>query len=112
MVVFIRTTKLAKVLNADAELRRVYGAANARVIRLRLAVLRAVANLAEVPSVPPDRRHALAGEYRGHFAVDARHPFRIVLHPCGPDGVRLSARRSLSPRRVTHIMIVDIVDYH
>ena len=78
MVVFIRTKKLAKVLNTDADLRRVYGAANAKAIRLRLAVLRAAASLADVPSAPPDRRHALAGEYRGHFAVDARHPFRIV----------------------------------
>lgn len=112
MVVFIKTTKLAKVLNTDAELRRRYGSANAKAIRLRLAVLRSVANLAEVPNVPPDRRHALAGEYRGCFAVDAQHPFRIVLLPCGSDGAHLGGRRTLPPRRVTHIMIVDIVDYH
>lgn len=108
--IFIKSAKLAAVLNHEARLKRVYGSANAKQIRLRLAVLDAAACLADVPTLSPDRRRRLTGSRRGCFTVDAEPPFRIVLQPSNeplpqrPDG-------KLDLRKVTEVTILEIVEH-
>lgn len=111
MEIYFRNTKLAKVMNEEARLKKEYGAKNAKQIRLRLAVLSASVSLSDVPTVPPDRRHQLSGDYKGCFAVDGEHPFRVIFEPAHdplpqkPDG-------GLDLQKVTAITILDVVDYH
>jgi proteic killer suppression protein len=109
--IFFKSNKLAKVLNEEARLKKDYGVKNARQIRLRMAVLAAASTLADVPTLPPDRRHQLTADRRGCFAVDAEHPFRIVFEP-GHDPVPLKEDGGIDLRRVTAIIILEIVDYH
>ncbi len=83
----------------------------ARVITLRMAVLRAARNLALVPITPPDRRHQLVGDRNEQFAVDLVHPRRLVFAadhqpvPRRDDG-------GIDTEQVTAIRILDVVDYH
>ena len=53
----------------------------AKVIMMRMAVLKAARNLALVPGTPPDRRHQLSGDRDEQFAVDLVHPHRLVFEP-------------------------------
>jgi len=78
---------------------------------MRLTVLEAAESLNDVPTAPPTRRHPLQGNRKGCFAVDLKHPFRIVLKPAqhpipkrDDGGIDLFA--------VTAIEIIDIEDYH
>ena len=83
----------------------------ARVIMMRMAVLRAARNLGLVPSTPPDRRHQLVGDRDEQFAVDLVHPYRLVFEanheplPRKDDG-------GIDTEQVTVITVLDVVDYH
>lgn len=77
----------------------------------RLAVLDAADCLADVPCEPPDRCHALIGQRKGQYAVDAQHPFRIIFRPAD-DPLPLDDDGSLDLQRVTSIEILDVKDYH
>lgn len=109
--IFFKSAKLAKVLNQEALLRKTYGAVNAKQIRLRMAVLAAASNLADVPVARPERRHELAGDRAGCFAVDAQQPFRIIFTPAN-DPPPKKPGGGFHLQRVTEITILEIVDYH
>ena len=76
-----RTRKREKTFNTAVALRKAYGARMARTIMIRLAVLKAAANLAMVPTTPPERRHQLGGDRDEQFAVNLGHPYRLVFKP-------------------------------
>ena len=111
MDISFRTRKLEKTFNAADALERQFGAKMARVIRVRMAVLRAAPNLELVPITPPERRHQLRGDRDEQFAVDLVHPFRLVFDanheplPRKDDG-------GIDTEQVTAITILDVVDYH
>ena len=111
MEILFRTTQLAKVMNEDARLLKAFGDRNAKAIKLRLAVLSAAATLADVPTIPPDRRHLLKGERKGCFAVDAHHPFRVVFEPAN-DPLPRKADGGLDLAKITSVTILEVVDYH
>lgn len=109
--VFYNSTKIARVFQSAALLRKAYGADNAARIRRRLFVLEAVECLGHVPRVRPERCHPLDGRLDGCFAVDVLHPFRIVFAPADANG----RRKSLNARawqKATAVTILDVLDYH
>ena len=111
MELFFKDNKLARVLNDGTKMQAVYGSARARLLRLRLAVLSAAANLAHVPVRPPDRCHLLSGDLAGRFAVDIVHPFRLVFEPKdNPPPKKRGGGVDLG--LVTAIVILEVVDYH
>jgi len=111
MEVTFRTRKLQKTANSEGLLKREYGAENGRLIMHRLSVLAAANSLADVPSVRPERCHQLDGKRRGQFAVDVKHPFRIVFEPADdPPPMRDNGELDLA--RVTSVCILSIEDYH
>ena len=83
----------------------------ARVIMMRMAVLRSARSLAMVPTTRPDRRHQLVGDRDERFAVDLVYPYRLVFEanheplPRKDDG-------GIDTEQVTAITIIDVVDYH
>lgn len=111
MQIAFRTRKLEKAFNAADVLQKAFGAMMARVIMMRIAVLRAARSLVEVPTTRPDRRHQLSRDRDERFAVDLVHPYRLVFEadhepiPRGDDG-------GIDTERVTAIKILDVVDYH
>jgi proteic killer suppression protein len=111
MEVLFKTAKLQKTSNSEELLKREYGTENGRLIMHRLSVLAAANSLADVPSVRPERCHRLEGKRKGQFAVDVKHPFRMVFEPA-TDPLPLMESGGLDLARITSIRIVSIEDYH
>ena len=106
-----RNRKLQWTFNSDKALRRAYGDSVARRIRTRLAVLKNAANLARVPTNPPERRHALIGNRKGQYAVSLDKRNRMVFIP-NHDPVPLKEDGGVDLESVTAITILEVVDYH
>jgi proteic killer suppression protein len=101
-----KTKKLEKVCSSEAKLNREYGILS-RTIMSRLSFLKSAPNLEDVPHHPPHRRHKLKGEYQGMFAVDIKHPKRLIFQP-----VNIHPDDEISLKEVVSIEIIAITDYH
>lgn len=77
----------------------------------RMLVLRAARTLQEVPIRPPERRHELKGQRKGQFAVDLKHPRRLVFRP-NHDPLPRKPDGGLDLEAITAIMILKVEDYH
>jgi len=106
-----KTRKLEKTFNAAAALQKTYGERAAKVIMLRMTVLKAARNLALVPTTPPDRRHQLSGDRDEQFAVDLVHPRRLVFEP-NHEPLPRKDDGGINTEQVTAIMILGVFDYH
>ena len=111
MIIAFKSRKLEKTLNSGSALVRTYGNRKARAIKLRLAVLANASTLAAVPHTPPDRRHQLADDREGQFAVDLDHHNRLIFVP-NHDPVPLLDDGGIDLHRVTAVMILEVTDYH
>ena len=106
-----RSTKLRKVFESEAKLKRKYGARMMSVIMARMDILRTSLCLADVPAKPPSRCHQLSTNRDEQFAVDLVHPFRLVFEVKHEPIPRLE-NGGIDKDNVTEIEIVEIVDYH
>ncbi len=111
MEIAFRTRKLERAFNAADALRKTFGARMARVIMLRMAVLRVARSLALVPTTQPDRRHQLSGDRNEQFAVDLVHPYRLVFE-ANHEPVPRKEDGAIGTQQLTAITILDVVDYH
>jgi toxin HigB-1 len=103
--------KLQRTFNSEKLLRRVYGETRAKKIMLRISVLTSVSNLDQVPKLPPDKCHALAGERKGQFAVSIGEPFRLIFEPAH-DPVPVKEDGGVCLRSITSVTILRVEDYH
>ena len=110
MDIAFSTPKLRKIFNSEKELAREYGADQGRTIMRRMSVLRAANNLEEISPLPPERRHELAGDRNGQFAVDLKQPYRLIFEP-NHDPVPLKKDGGYNLRQVTAITILGVKDY-
>lgn len=101
---------LRKRMEDEKAMSRVYGE-RAKLLKLRLALLRQAANLADVPHVPPPRRHKLSGTREGQYAVDLKHPWRLLFEP-GNDPLPVRDDGGLDLAAVTKVRILEVTDYH
>ncbi len=104
------SSKLQKVLGDEKKLQQNYGD-RAKPIKLRLVLLIQAECLADVPHTPPPRRHMLSEDRKGQFAVDLKHPWRLVFEPAN-DPLPLMDDGSIDLTRVTKLRIIEITDYH
>lgn len=111
MEILFKSRKLRKTMSSEALLVREYGKENAKMIMRRMLVLQAAECLTDVPRRPPDRCHALSGKRKGQYAVDVKHPHRIILEPAN-DPIPLLEDGSVDLERVTSIRILGVGDYH
>lgn len=102
--------KLEKVLNDAARLQKEYGPEQASKIQSRLEMLKAAANLSEVPAEKPIRCHLLKGDYAGDFAVDLKQPYRLIFKPLAP--IERLSDGGIDKAKVKEILIKGVVDYH
>ena len=109
MEIVFRTKRLARIFNTREALVKAYGERQARKIMKRISVLRAAADLSEVPTIRPDRCHALAGDRAGQYAVDLEHPYRLIFRPYTDAA---SSMPSASRGSVTSIEVLGVEDYH
>ena len=111
MEILFKAQKLRKTMSSEALLVREYGKENGRLIMRRMFVLQAAESLADVPRQRPERCHALSGKKKGKYAVDVKHPYRIVLEPAN-DPLPVHDDGSVDLGRVTSIRILGVEDYH
>ncbi|MEG0666005.1 hypothetical protein [Gordonibacter sp.] len=97
------------VFNDVSLLVRTYGSENAKRIKRRMVELQAAPFLKDVPATPPPRRHKLSNR-KDEYAVDVKHPFRLVFMP-DPTSVR-DADGTYDLSKVTGIVILRVEDYH
>jgi toxin HigB-1 len=111
MDIKFRTKKMARTFNSDRELRKAYGDEQARTIQRRMAVLRAAPSLSDVSHLPPERRHELTGDRLGTFAVDLKHPYRLILVP-NHDPIPRRADGGIDLEGITAVTVLEVEDYH
>lgn len=111
MEIIFKTSKLRKIFNSERLLQAEYGAEMGRVIMRRMSVLWAARTLQEVPIKPPQRRHELKGRRKGQFAVDLKHPHRLVFRP-NHDPLPRKPDGGLDLEAITAITILNVEDYH
>ena len=111
MIINFKTNKLEKIFNSEKNLVRVYGSMNAAKIKRRMDFLKAAPSLEDVPQAPPFRRHPLHQNREGQFAVDLKHPHRLVLEP-NHEPLPVKANGDLDLTQVTAITILGVEDYH
>ena len=110
MIICFQKSKLEKIFNSERHLQKEFGNEQANKIKLRLKVLQAAVNLAEVPVSKPDRCHQLTGDRKGDFAVDLKQPFRLIFRPVEP--VPYLETGEIDLTKVTGIIILGVENYH
>lgn len=111
MKISFATAKLQKLCNSDKKLRGEFGPACAKKIRHRLSELEAAVCLEDMRQLPQARCHELKANRKGQLAVDLEHPKRMIFEPDHDPKPELSGG-GLDWKKVTHVCIVEIKDYH
>jgi proteic killer suppression protein len=102
--------KLERSCSDDRRGARQWGAEQWKVLKLRLASLRAAPTLSDMHGVPGNC-HPLRADRVGQFAVDLRGPYRLVFEPAHEPVPRL-ADGGIDTTKVTSIRIEEVEDYH
>jgi len=111
MDILFSTRKLEKLCNSSKTAIKKHGDQCAKKLRSRLDELSDAESLEDMRHLPQARCHPLSGDRAGEFAVDLKHPKRLIFTPDHdplpelPDG-------GLDWKQVTSITILDIIDYH
>ena len=111
MELHFKSRKLEAACSSERESVRAWGEENARVVRRRLTQLAAAVNLAMIETVPPARLHPLSGNRKGQWAIDIKHPHRLILEPWHED-IPLLNDGGVDKARVTAIRILAVENYH
>ena len=111
MKISFKSANLIKVFNSEKLLKKEYGQENAKYIMRHMAILKAADSLSQVPHTPPTRRHELTGSYKDKFAVDLKHPFRLVFEP-NHENIPRKEDGGIDLEKVTAIKILKVEDYH
>ena len=85
------------------ELKGKFGDQNARKMVQRMNELQAAPTLDDMP--PAARTHPLTGDRKGQYAVDLKHPYRLIFKP-------EDAENPTDRRTIKSICILEIIDYH
>ncbi len=111
MEVSFRTKKLQKQCNKRKKCIRTFGQRCAEKIRARLDELTDSPNLKTMEHFPQARFHPLKGDRNGQYALDVKHPKRLIIKPNHnplpelPDG-------GIDLEKVTKVVVIEIEDYH
>ena len=113
MDISFKSTKLEKELNEEKWLIKIHGSRRAKVIKVRLAELRAASSLYDFwpPKTGPGRCHELTGNRKGQLSVDLDHPYRLIFVP-NHEPIPSKSEGGLDWKQVTAIMIIGIEDTH
>lgn len=112
MIISFKNKQISKLCNEQREMNKQLEKPTAKKLQQRLLELNAVTTLDQITHLPPPRLHELDGERTGQFAVDLKHPFRLVFVP-DHNPVPKKADGGIDRTLVTAIKIIEVgVDYH
>lgn len=105
MEILFKTSKMKKNCEDHKRLSRLYGPQQADQIIKRINEFLSAENLFDISKLPQARLHPLSGNRQGAFAVDLRHPKRIILIPLNGETNDL--------KTITKVEMTDVcIDYH
>ena len=102
--------KLEKACTSDKRGQREWGAEHWRLLRRRLASLRAAPTLEEMKGVPGNC-HPLHEDRRDQFAISLWGPYRLIFVPDHDPIPRLDDG-GIDRTLVAQILITEVTDYH
>ncbi len=108
--ILFRTRKMEKACSSEKESKRTWGKSSP-VLRQRVAELAAAETLADMTLLPAARCHQLKGDRVGQFAVDLKHPHRLIFEPVNNPLPR-KEDGSVDLEKITTIYVLEVVDYH
>jgi plasmid maintenance system killer protein len=104
MNIYFKSNKHAKLINDHQKLIRKYGKLQADTIQATLKELLAADCLLYMP--PSLRPHPLEPKSEGKFALDLKHPYRLIIQASGS-----FTREDYST--IKEVVVTDIrLDYH
>ena len=102
---------MAKTFNSMDRIVREFGVDSAKKLGMRLQAIEAAECLADLFTLPQCRCHPLTGDRQGQFAVDLKHPFRLVFEP-RHNPMPLADDGGIDLSRVTAVKVLAVEDYH
>jgi toxin HigB-1 len=102
--------KLEKSCASDKTAQRQFGADNWKLLRRRLASLKAAVTLTDMQNVPGNC-HPLSADRDGYFALNLWGQYRLIFKP-DHEPVPVLDDGGIDRSRVTSIVITEVVDYH
>jgi len=111
MNITFKSKRLQKTFSTSEMLITAFGKPTARRIMNRMSTLDALANLNDVPTTPPERRHQLSGQRREQFAVDIGSNQRLVFRP-NHHPIPRKDDGGFDLELITDITILEVTDYH
>jgi proteic killer suppression protein len=109
MQISFTTRAMEKTCSSQKEMVKAFGAEGAKKLMQRLMELMAAPDMSCLP--PQVRCHPLTGNLKGKYAVDLKHPFRLVFEPFCEE-LPVKDDGSLDIQKVTGILVTEIIDYH
>jgi proteic killer suppression protein len=102
--------KLEKACSAEASGMRRWGADQWKILKRRLASLRASQALKDMAGVP-GHCHRLTEDRRGAYAITLNGPYRLIFEP-DHEPLPLMADGLVDEALVTRVRVLEVVDYH
>lgn len=110
MEIYYSQRRLQKQCSTYSEAVKQWGPQNAKRLFMRIQQLTAARCLEEMYKVPGARFHPLTQNRLGQFAMDLKHPLRLIVVPHGLIPRKTDGSIDLS--RVTSVTIIEVEDYH
>jgi proteic killer suppression protein len=112
MQIFFRTKQLAKICNTDNVAKRKIGEASADKLKTRLSQIKAADNLSILTLFNmPGRCHKLKADRKNQYAMDLKHPLRLIFEPSDGDK-GWNEKNTIIEKKVKEITVIEIKDYH
>ncbi|MDO8573000.1 MAG: type II toxin-antitoxin system RelE/ParE family toxin [bacterium] len=104
MELSFKDKKLKKTCEDVTLLKRRYGNLQAELIVQRINELLSAESLFDISKLPQVRLHPLKGKLKKCYALDIKHPYRIIITYLNGDSQDLKS--------ISKVMIIEIIDYH
>lgn len=111
MRIEFRSRLLQQDCNSAKKSARRWGPENAQRLGQRLQEMEAADNLAQLYALPGARCHQLGGDRDEQFAVDLKHPMRLIFE-VADDPVPRKIDGGIDLAKVTSVEVVEVGDYH
>lgn len=102
---------MKKKCSSEKEMVKEWGPEIAKKLKQRLMEIQAMENLADLHLLPQARCHQLKGDRDNEFAVDLKHPYRLIFEPY-QDPVPLKPDGGFDLEKITAVLIKEVGDYH
>lgn len=104
MIIHYASSKMKKTLENERLMKKKYSS-NFERLRNRLTEIKYADSLADIPEVPPPRRHKLTGSYANCWGINFSKNDRIIITPVGDFDIE-------ELNTIVEVKILKLEDYH